>query len=240
MDPVKSVFLSLMKEKGIEVKDETFSRLERYYALLVEWNQKMNLTAITDREDVYIKHFYDSISLAFYFNLNEVTSLADIGSGAGFPSLPLKVFFPHLKVTIVDSLNKRISFLNQVVTDLELSDVELIHGRAEDIGRNPAQREQFDLVTARAVARLNVLSEFCLPFVRCGGHFVAMKGAKAEDEIRESLKAFQVLGGSLKDVHSFTLPLDTSQRQIIIVKKVRNTSKQYPRKAGTPLKSPIS
>jgi 16S rRNA (guanine527-N7)-methyltransferase len=240
MDPVKNQFFSLMKQQGMEVTEDKFNQFESYFALLTEWNQKMNLTAITDREGVYVKHFYDSVSLAFYFDLNEITTLADIGAGAGFPSFPLKIFYPHLKVTIVESLKKRLSFLHQVVTDLGLTDVELIHGRAEDVSRNTSQREKFDLVTARAVARLNVLSEFCLPFVRLGGYFIAMKGAKAEEEIQESAKSFQVLGGRLIDVHSFILPLETSQRQIILIKKDRSTPNKYPRQAGTPLRSPIN
>jgi 16S rRNA (guanine527-N7)-methyltransferase len=239
MDPVKDQFTSLLGDKGISISDEAFTRFERYYQLLVEWNERMNLTAITDRGDVYIKHFYDSLSLSFFYDVSNVGSMADIGSGAGFPSLPLKVLFPHIKVTIIDSLNKRITFLEEVVRSLELDNVSLVHGRAEDFGNHPQYREQFDLVTARAVAKLNVLSEFCLPFTRVGGSFIAMKGAKAEEEIIDSKKAIQVLGGKLKDTFSFTLPLETSSRQLIVISKERNTPIKFPRKAGTPLKTPL-
>jgi 16S rRNA (guanine527-N7)-methyltransferase len=232
-------FESLLQGKGILLTDEKLELFQLYYETLVEWNEKMNLTAITDREEVFLKHFYDSITLSFHFDVSKVESIADIGSGAGFPSLPLKIVFPHLKVTIVDSLNKRITFLKHLVEQLGLKDVNLVHGRAEDLGNQPAFRDRFDLVTARAVARLNVLSEFCLPFCRVGGHFIAMKGAKAEEEVSEASKAIRTLGGRLVDAPSFSLPLETSHRQIIIIHKEKPTPKAYPRKAGLPAKSPI-
>lgn len=240
MDSIKDQFVSLLDEKEIPVSKDVMDRLEQYYKLLVEWNEKINLTAITNRDEVYIKHFYDSISLSFFYDVKQVTNLADIGSGAGFPSLPLKVLFPHLKVTIVDSLNKRITFLEEVVRSLGLSGVQLLHGRAEDVGKNPLHREKYDLVTARAVARLNVLCEFCLPFTRVGGNFIAMKGVKAGEEVADSKKAIQILGGKLANIYSFTLPMEASSRQLIVISKERTTSNKYPRKAGTPLKSPLA
>lgn len=239
MDAITVRFQSLLSEKHIELSDHSFEQFEHYYKLLIEWNEKMNLTAITDREEVFVKHFYDSLSPSFYMNMGNIRNLADIGSGAGFPSLPLKIVYPHIQVTIIDSLNKRITFLKQVASALGLDGVSFIHGRAEDYGHQKDHRESYDMVTARAVARLNVLSEFCLPFVRLNGFFVAMKGAKSEEELYEAKKAIHVLGGRLKEEYSFTLPLETSQRHIIVIEKTENTPKSFPRKAGTPSKSPI-
>lgn len=177
MDNTEVQFTQLLQERGISLTAEQLAQFDLYYKELVTWNEKMNLTGITEREQVYTKHFYDSISLAFFLDINEITNLADIGSGAGFPGIPLKICFPHLKLTIVDSLNKRISFLQHVSTTLGLTDVQLIHGRAEDVARKFTHRDAYDLVTARAVARLSLLNEFCLPFTRKDGVFAAMKGS---------------------------------------------------------------
>lgn len=235
-----ATFRQLLREKGIVLTDRQMEQYDRYYRLLVEWNEKMNLTAITDEEGVYLKHFYDSLTLALYSDvLNQKVSLCDVGAGAGFPSIPLKIALPHLKVTIVDSLNKRITFLNEVVKQLELEHVNCCHDRAEDFGQKAAFRECFDLVTARAVARLNLLSEFCLPLVRKAGHFVAMKSVSIHDELEQAQKAFRVLGGQVEGVASFDLPEDAGQRYIVTIKKVSSTPKQYPRKAGIPAKKPI-
>ena len=184
-------FLSALKEKGIVLNERQMEQFETYYTLLVEWNEKMNLTAITDREEVYLKHFYDSISMAFYVDLTQPMTVCDVGAGAGFPSIPLKICFPNLHVTIVDSLNKRITFLNHLAEQLELDGVQFVHDRAETFGQNPKYREQFDLVTARAVARLSVLSELCLPLVKRGGQFVSMKGAAAENEHEDAKGAIR-------------------------------------------------
>ncbi|WP_010197879.1 16S rRNA (guanine(527)-N(7))-methyltransferase RsmG [Bacillus sp. m3-13] len=235
----KEQFISLLEEKGISLSSQQLSQFDTYYKLLVEWNEKMNLTAITDEEEVYLKHFYDSITASFYVDLNQELSLCDVGAGAGFPSIPLKICFPNLKVTIVDSLNKRITFLQNLANELGLKNVHFVHDRAETFGKNADYREKFDLVTARAVARLSVLSELCLPLVKEGGMFVPMKAAAASDELEKGKKALQILGGKLEKVHSFSLPLEESERNILIINKIKSTPKKYPRKPGTPNKQPL-
>ncbi len=235
----KEQFISLLEEKGISLSPQQLSQFDTYYRLLVEWNEKMNLTAITDEEEVYLKHFYDSITASFYVDLQNDLSLCDVGAGAGFPSIPLKICFPNLKVTIVDSLNKRITFLQNLASELGLEDVHFVHDRAETFGKNADYREKFDLVTARAVARLSVLSELCLPLVKEGGMFVPMKAAAASEELEKGKKALQILGGKLEKVHSFSLPLEESERNILIINKIKPTPKKYPRKPGTPNKQPL-
>ncbi|MEH6940887.1 16S rRNA (guanine(527)-N(7))-methyltransferase RsmG [Bacillus sp. JJ722] len=232
-------FKTMLEEKGIQLSPWQMEQFEIYFKTLVEWNEKMNLTAITEQEEVYLKHFYDSISAAFYFDFSSVESICDVGAGAGFPSIPLKICFPHLSVSIVDSLNKRISFLHHLADALKLDSVHFYHSRAEDFGQNPMHREKYDLVTARAVARMSVLSELCLPLVKVNGHFVAMKAASAQEELNIGNKAITTLGGKLEKVESMNLPFENSERNIITVKKVKPTGKKYPRKAGTPNKSPI-
>ncbi len=232
-------FKAMLLEKGITLSDEQLDQFDKYFHTLVEWNEKMNLTAITDQRDVYLKHFYDSISAAFYFDFSQSLHLCDVGAGAGFPSIPLKIVFPHLEVTIVDSLNKRISFLNHLANVLKLENVHFIHDRAETFGVNPAHRESYDLVTARAVARMSVLSELCLPLVKVGGYFVAMKAAHANDELAVGNKAITTLGGKLEQMFTFTLPMEESERNILVIKKEKQTPKKYPRKPGTPGKMPI-
>ncbi|MGE7919351.1 16S rRNA (guanine(527)-N(7))-methyltransferase RsmG [Viridibacillus sp. NPDC093762] len=232
-------FVQALKEQGIELSEGQLKQFHTYFELLVEWNEKMNLTAITDQPSVYLKHFYDSISATFYMDFNKVQSICDVGAGAGFPSIPIKICFPHLKVTIVDSLNKRIQFLTHLSEQLHLDHVEFVHSRAEDFGQNPKYREQFDLVTARAVARLSVLSELCIPLVKTNGHFVAMKAASGDEEMKDAKKALTVLGAKLIDSYSFLLPIEDSERSIFIFNKTKNTPKKYPRKPGVPNKSPI-
>ncbi|WP_048828104.1 16S rRNA (guanine(527)-N(7))-methyltransferase RsmG [Bacillus sp. B-jedd] len=232
-------FAGLLEERGISLSSAQLGQFETYFETLVEWNEKMNLTAITDREEVYLKHFFDSLSAAFYFDFSGSPSLCDVGAGAGFPSIPLKIAFPGLKVTIVDSLNKRITFLNHLAKALKLDNVQFIHDRAETFGRNPAHRESYDIVTARAVARLSVLSELCLPLARQGGSFVAMKAANAKEELADAKKAITLLGGKTKDTHTFSLPIEESERTIIVIQKEKTTPKKYPRKPGTPNKIPI-
>lgn len=235
----KEQFISLLEEKGISLSPQQLSQFDTYYKLLVEWNEKMNLTAITDEEEVYLKHFYDSITASFYVDLTQELSLCDVGAGAGFPSIPLKICFPNLKVTIVDSLNKRITFLQNLASELDLKNVNFVHDRAETFGKNADYREKFDLVTARAVARLSVLSELCLPLVKEGGMFMPMKAAAASEELEKGKKALQILGGKLEKVHSFSLPLEESERNILIINKIKPTPKKYPRKPGTPNKQPL-
>lgn len=237
MNPAQ--FVSKLQEKGIQLSEKQQKQFTKYYQILVKWNEKMNLTGLTEEQDVYLKHFYDSISLAFYVNFEEVESICDVGSGAGFPSIPLKICFPHIKVTIIDSLQKRIRFLEHLAKELSLDDVSFIHSRAEDAGQNKRFREAFDVVTARAVARMSVLSELCLPFVQKKGIFAAMKGANIDDELEQGKKAIQTLGGNIQDVHSFSLPIEESERTIVIIEKQKNTPKKYPRKAGTPNRQPI-
>lgn len=232
-------FIQGLKEHGIELDEKQTGQFRQYFELLVEWNEKMNLTAITDAPSVYLKHFYDSISAAFYIDLSGQKTICDVGAGAGFPSIPLKICFPELHVTIVDSLNKRIGFLEHLATQLQLENVHFVHARAEDFGQNPKYREKFDIVTARAVARLSVLAELCVPLVKEGGIFISMKGAAAEDELADAKKALSVLGAVIKEEYSFTLPIENSERNIFVFDKEKNTPKKYPRKPGVPNKSPI-
>lgn len=232
-------FILGLKEHGIELSDIQQRQFRRYFELLVEWNERMNLTAITDAPSVYLKHFYDSITAAFYIDLNGPKTICDVGAGAGFPSIPLKICFPELQVTIVDSLNKRIGFLEHLADALQLENVHFVHNRAEDFGQNIKYREKFDIVTARAVARLSVLAELCVPLVKKGGIFISMKGAAAEDELADAQKALSVLGAVLKEEYSFMLPMENSERSIFVFDKEKNTPKKYPRKPGVPNKSPI-
>jgi 16S rRNA (guanine527-N7)-methyltransferase len=232
-------FQDMLEEKGISLSSLQLEQFETYYKVLVEWNEKMNLTAITEEGEVYLKHFFDSVTAAFYYDLSKPFSVCDVGAGAGFPSIPLKICFPQLKVTIVDSLQKRILFLNNLATELGLENVAFYHDRAETFGRREGMRESFDIVTARAVARLSVLSELCLPLTKVGGAFIAMKGAAAQEEIDNGIHAVQVLGGEMKHMSTFRLPVEESERNIIIIEKKRKTPKKYPRKPGMPNKLPI-
>lgn len=239
MDETLQWFIKRMEEGGISLSSVQLEQFDTYFHLLVEWNEKMNLTGITERDAVYEKHFFDSVSLSFFVNMSNVRKLADIGSGAGFPSIPLKICFPHLQVMIVDSLNKRIQFLTHLKEQLGLDEVVCVHGRAEDIAQLPAHRDSYDLVTARAVARLNVLNEFCLPFAKKGGLFAAMKGSQSDEEVREAAFSLRELKGKIKSQHQLTLPNEQSQRHIVIIEKADATPRKYPRKAGTPLKQPL-
>lgn len=232
-------FQALLQDKGVTLSSEQMSQFETYFHTLVEWNEKMNLTAITDKPEVYLKHFYDSISAAFYFDFNDSLHLCDVGAGAGFPSIPIKIAFPNLHITIVDSLNKRITFLEHLAKELKLENVQFIHDRAETFGQNQTFREKYDVVTARAVARLSVLSELCIPLAKVGGTFIAMKAASATDEIEIGKKAITTFGGKVEAVHSFSLPIEESERNIVIIKKEKSTPKKYPRKPGVPNKTPI-
>lgn len=232
-------FESMLKEKGITLSSKQLEQYETYFQTLVEWNEKMNLTAITDKPEVYLKHFFDSISASFYFDFTKPIHLCDVGAGAGFPSIPIKIAFPNLHITIVDSLNKRIQFLEHLARELKLENVRFIHDRAETFGQNKDHRESYDVVTARAVARLSVLSELCMPLVKVGGTFIAMKAAHAKEELDVGKKAIAVLGGKIEEIFSFTLPIEESERNILLIKKEKPTPKKYPRKPGTPNKTPI-
>ncbi|MGX9977262.1 16S rRNA (guanine(527)-N(7))-methyltransferase RsmG [Staphylococcus gallinarum] len=223
---------------GIELSEQQQQQFQTYYQMLVEWNEKMNLTSITEEHEVYLKHFYDSIAPSFYADFSQSMSLCDVGAGAGFPSIPLKIIFPNLKVTIVDSLNKRIQFLNQLADALGLQDVRFVHDRAETFGKG-VYRESYDIVTARAVARLSVLSELCIPLVKKGGQFIALKSAKGDEELEEAAFGIGVFGGKVIDTISYELPEDAGDRQMMIIEKRSQTPKKYPRKPGTPNKSPL-
>lgn len=234
------LFQATLEKENIMLNAQQMKQFDQYLALLQEWNEKINLTAITEEEEVYLKHFYDSATLSQHIDFeNQSIKLCDVGSGAGFPSIPLKIIFPSIEITIVDSLKKRINFLQLLVDELGLENVHLFHARAEDFGQQKEHRNAYDVVTARAVANLSVLAEFCLPITKIGGTFAAMKGSKASDELNDSKKAIKTLGGKTKEVASFELPHDAGERNIILIEKERKTPGKYPRKAGTPNKNPL-
>ncbi|WP_027964576.1 16S rRNA (guanine(527)-N(7))-methyltransferase RsmG [Halalkalibacillus halophilus] len=232
-------FVTMLEDEGITLTEQQLAQFRSYYDILVEWNEKMNLTGLTAKEDVYLKHFYDSITAASYYDFTTPISICDVGAGAGFPSLPLKIVYPHIKVTIVDSLKKRITFLNHLADQLGLSGVAFYHDRAENFGKDSKFRESFDLVIARAVARTSVLSELCLPLVKVGGHFMMMKGSNYHEEQQAGELALKTMGGEWHSVSEFNLPIEESERTIVLVDKKRKTSGKYPRKAGLPNKEPI-
>ncbi|KRN00043.1 glucose inhibited division protein b [Lactobacillus taiwanensis DSM 21401] len=235
------IFAKELAKYGFELSDNQKGQFATYYNKLIEFNKKVNLTRITDEDEVYLKHFFDSITplLEFPDLFKGEKTLCDVGAGAGFPSLPIKILCPNLRITIVDSLGKRLKFLDELVNDLDLDEVTLVHSRAEDAGQNKNLREKFDLVTGRAVARMSVLSEYCLPLTKVNGDLVALKGPKAQDELAEAKHAIEVLGGEVEDVKELTLPDSDDERTLIIVKKVKTTPKKYPRQAGTPNKKPL-
>ena len=232
-------FEQQLAELGITLTQTQFNQFDKYYEMLVEWNKVMNLTGITEYEEVNEKHFVDSLALVKALDISKVQTVIDIGTGAGFPGIPLKIAFPHLKITLLDSLNKRIRFLDSVIEELNLTDIHTIHGRAEDFARQADYREQFDLCVSRAVSNLAVLCEYCLPFVAKGGTFVSYKSADSDAEIQEGKKAISILGGKLINIDKFKLPDSDLGRALVCIKKVKDTPKKYPRKAGTPAKLPL-
>ena len=234
-------FVQELSKRNFKLNENQINQFNQYFNSLIEANKHVNLTRITAEDDVYLKHFYDSITplLTFSTVFKSSSSLCDVGAGAGFPSIPLKIMMPELQVTIVDSLGKRLNFLQGLITQLNLKNVALVHGRAEDVGQNKQYREQFDMVTARAVANMAVLSEYCLPLVKKNGNFIALKGPKAEDELKLSQKALTTLGGKAIALKELQLPQSTEDRTLILVKKVQPTPKKYPRQAGTPHRKPI-
>lgn len=236
---MRQIIEQAFTNSGFSLTNEQLEQFLQYYALLKEWNQKMNLTAIEEPVEVAYKHFVDSVLLCRVIPQMAGRSLIDIGTGAGFPGVPLKIMEPSLQLTLFDSLNKRITFLKEVCQQLQLSDIQTIHGRAEDFAQKIDYREQYDLASARAVARLPVLVEICLPFVKVGGYFIALKGPELEQEIAESSRALQLLGGKIKDVQKLTLLDGKYSRSIAVILKTAPTPKKYPRKAGTPQKSPL-
>lgn len=224
---------------GIELSEKQVHQFIKYYELLVEWNSFMNLTAITDFDAVCTKHFIDSISLCKVIDCTKEYCVIDIGTGAGFPGIPLKIVFPNLKITLLDSLGKRVNFLNAVITELGLQEIEAIHGRAEDFAKTGVLRETFDICVSRAVANLSILSEYCLPYVKVGGYFISYKSEKITEEIQMAQNAIQILGGEVSVKKVFLLPNSDIYRNLLMIKKVQNTPKKYPRKAGLPSKEPL-
>lgn len=236
-DYLKKNFFSI----GVNLNDQQISQFLLYYDTLIEWNSFMNLTTIVEYEDVVKKHFVDSVSLmkaVFDLNVKDY-SIIDIGTGAGFPGIPLKIVFPNLNIVLLDSLNKRINFLNHVISVLELKNITAIHGRAEDIARQADKRENFDLCVSRAVANLSVLSEYCIPFVKNNGYFISYKSEKVKEECDKAKTAINVLGGKYEKQIDFFLPESDIYRNLIVIKKIRSTPAKFPRKAGVPTKEPI-
>lgn len=230
-------FRNSMNSIGIELTNSQLNAFETYYDMLIERNKVMNLTAITEFDEVMDKHFLDSVYLFRSIELKADYKLIDIGTGAGFPGIPLKIVFPELKITLLDSLNKRVGFLNDVIDELNLNDIEAIHGRAEDIARDKAYRASYDIAVSRAVANLSTLSEYCLPFVKIGGKFVSYKSGDCADEVDNAKAAIHLLGGKINKIDEFSY--SNNSRSFIVIDKVMNTSNKYPRKAGLPSKKPL-
>ncbi len=235
---MKNKLQKLLETHQIICTDKQLQQFELFFDLLIEWNQKMNLTAIVEPEEVLIKHYFDSITPAFHISFTN-QRIVDIGSGAGFPSIPLKICFPELKVTLLDSLKKRLTFLDVVIKDLHLDNIFSIHSRAEELAHNNKYRQTYDIAISRAVARLNILAELALPYVKVGGLMVALKGANAYEEEAEARRAIHLLGANLVDRVQLELPNHHGNRTIFFIEKVNNTPNKYPRKPGIPNRSPI-
>ena len=229
-------FIEELKKLGIELTEDQIKKLEEYYNLLVEWNEKINLTAITKKEDVYLKHFYDSLTLIKAIDLNKPIKVCDAGTGAGFPGIVLKIVFDNIDITLVDALNKRVNFLNNVIEKLGLKNIKVIHTRIEEFAK--FDRETYDLVTSRAVSRLNILDELCIPLVKIGGYFIPMKGNISE-ELEEAKAGIKELGGKEEEIISFLLPKENSIRNLIKIKKVFKTNAKYPRVFDKIKKNPL-
>ena len=233
----KKVLYEKTKQIGIELTEEQLEKFYLYMNILLKKKKKINLTAITNEKEIILKHFVDSLTINKY--IEDSKSLIDVGTGAGFPGIPIKILRQDLKITLLDSLNKRINFLNEVIEKLELKNIECIHGRAEEFGKNKNYREKYDISTSRAVANMSTLSEYLIPFVKIGGKVLAMKGDKAEEELEEAKKAIKLLGGKVENIDNFYLPNSDIKRSIIIIKKIEKTEMKFPRKPGMPAKEPI-
>lgn len=228
-----------LQEIGIVLNETQKQQFDVFYEMLVEWNKVMNLTGITKRDEVDEKHFVDSLSVVQVFDVDKCKKVIDVGTGAGFPGIPLKILFPDMEITLLDSLNKRIQFLNAVIEELGLKKINTIHGRAEDFAKKQEYREQYDLCVSRAVANLSTLSEYCLPYVKVGGAFVPYKSGEIDEEVNAAKNAIKILGGKIVQVKKFTLPGSDIGRSFVKISKVSKTAKRYPRKAGLPSKEPL-
>lgn len=235
MSEIKEVF----DKMHIELPDGALELFNRYYEMLIDTNKVMNLTAITEYSEVVIKHFADSAAIGCITDMNGNIDVIDVGTGAGFPGIVLKIVYPQLSVVLLDSLNKRVNFLKNVITELGLTDISAIHGRAEDIARNKDYREKFDLCVSRAVANMSSLSEYCLPFVKVGGRFIPYKADGCDEEVKTASKAVNILGGKIRKIESYVIPDTDICRKFVVIDKLRNTSAKYPRKAGLPTKEPL-
>lgn len=237
IEEFEKILKKYLKEMKIGLEQEQIRQFYKYMELLIEWNEKVNLTAITDPKEIILKHFIDSLTIAK--DIKEGKTLVDVGTGAGFPGIPLKIYRKDIKVTLVDSLNKRINFLNEVIKELNLSNIETIHARAEEFGQNKKYREKFDISTSRAVANLSTLAEYLIPLVKLNGEVICMKGSNVKEELEEAKNAIKILGGEIKSQEEFELPQSDIKRNTITIKKVNKTPLKYPRKPGTPAKEPI-
>lgn len=236
---MEQLLLDKFNQLSIQLNDIQVKQFISFYNMLVEWNKVMNLTGITDYHEVVEKHFIDSLSIVNIIDMDKCETVIDIGTGAGFPGIPLKIVFPHLKITLLDSLNKRIKFLNAVILELGLKDIVTLHGRAEDYAKQENYRECYDLCISRAVANLSTLSEYCIPYIRMDGMFIPYKSGDIDSELNQSKNAIKILGGKVDEVIKFQLPETDISRSFIKIQKVKNTGKKYPRKAGLPAKEPL-
>lgn len=230
-------FGKYLEKMQIEFSEEQYNQFYKYMNLLIEWNKKINLTAIVEPKEIILKHFVDSLTIAKYIEVNKI--VADVGTGAGFPGIPLKIYRKDLKITLIDSLNKRLNFLNEVISELELEEIITVHGRAEELGQNKEYREKFDIVTSRAVANLSTLSEYLIPFIRKDGKCIYMKTLEVDEELEKAKKAINTLGGKIINIDKFYLPESEIGRSIVIIEKENQTPNKYPRKPGTPSKEPL-
>lgn len=230
---------SKAEQLGIRLSEKQLEQFQCYYERLIEKNKVMNLTAITEYEEVVDKHFIDSILLGSVKGLSGKKRVIDVGTGAGFPGIPLKIVYPELEITLLDSLNKRVKFLDEVIEELGLTGIQAVHSRAEDLAQDAAYRQQYDICVSRAVANLATLSEYCIPFVKQGGYFISYKSTQIEEELKQAKKAVQVLGGTLEQVETVQIPGTTIERQFVMIRKTGTTPKKFPRKAGTASKTPI-
>lgn len=236
---MENKFDNELEKMNIRLTDDQKRQFDLYYELLIEWNRIMNLTGITDYDEVNLKHFTDSLTISRIIDMAQINTLIDVGTGAGFPGIPIKIAFPHIKVYLLDSLNKRIKFLNEVIKKLGLKNIYAFHGRAEDFAKDRQYREKFDVCVSRAVANLSTLSEYCIPFVKTGGYFVSYKGGDSDEEVIRSENAITLLGGEIENTDRFFLPDTDMGRTLIKIRKRKSTPNRYPRKAGIPSKEPL-